>query len=283
MKKTGIFLLFILPAVLAFGQSKKELADEKAIEKLIHKEINSYLGKDWERFESCWLHEPYTRHFVTSKSAFNGRIGWEKMEKTISQGFDTEGPRGFTSEKADIDIQVFGDAAYATFLEHHISTSEENPWKIDAINNAFFVKRDGEWKFVCMNIVNTSSFNTAKRNRALIEEYLETISGNAKTREMFTRYIFADNQALINQNMMVEQAFPLYELIADEIIVGGNKVVVRGKFRGVQHGMYGSIAPTGNEVKFPVVMIYTIEKGKIAEHTVSYDNASMLRQLGVLE
>ncbi len=283
MKKTCLTLLCITCALLVFGQNDQEMADKKAIEKLIQAEITAFLEKDWDHFADCWLQESYTRHFVTSKNAFNGKIGWENMKTIISQSFNAEGPRGFTSEKTDIDIQVYGDAAYATFLEHHRSIDEENPWNIEAINNAFFIKRDGNWKFVCMNIVNTSSFEDARNNRALIEEYLEEISGNPKTRELFTRYMADGNESLIDLNLSVEQAFPMYELNADEILVDGNKVVVRGKFRGVQHGPYGSIAPTGNEVNLPVVLFYTIENGKISEYSVSYDNARMLRQLGVLE
>ena len=283
MKTLGISLLCIILTVSVFSQDKKELAEKKAIEKLIHKEVNAFLEKDWELFESCWLHEPYSRHFVTSKSAFNGRIGWESMKKLMSQGYKTEGSRGFTGEKTNIDIQVFGDAAYVTMHDNFWSTSEDDPWRILAINNAFFVKREDEWKFVCMNIVNSSSFKDSKNHRVLIEEFLETISGKEKTEELLTRYIAQENTALIEQNIMVEQAFPMYELTAEEILVDGNRVVVRGSFRGVQHGPYGSIAPTGNEVKMPVVLFYTLENGKITDYTVTYDNASMLRQLGVLD
>jgi predicted ester cyclase len=281
MKKTAVLLLIVLSTVMAFGQSNKPSADEKAIEKLIHKEIKAYVDKDWKTYESCWLHEPYTRHFVTSKSAFNGRIGWEKLGKTTSQSFKIEGPRGSDSKKTDIQIQVFGDAAYATFKEHHWSISEEDPWKIEAINNAFFVKRDGKWKFVCMNIVNTSSYETAKKNRALVEEFLETISGNIKTEDMLTRYISAESEEVIRQNLMVEEAFPLYELTADEIMVEGNRVVAKAKFSGLQQGLFGSIEPTGNKVDLEVVLLYTIDNGQITEYSVIYDNASMLRQLGV--
>ncbi len=285
MKRISIAFLCISFACLASGQDKKELAEKKAIEKLIRTEMGAFLDKDWELFESCWLQEPYTRHFVTSKNAFNGMIGWENMKTILSQSFHTEGPRGFSSEKTDIEIQVYGNAAYATYLERHVSTDEQNPWRIEAINNAFFIKqkRDGKWKFVCVNIVNTSSFEDARNNRALVEEFLETISGNPKTGEMFARFIAGDKPSLIDLNLSVEQAFPLYELTADEILVEGKRVVVRGRFHGIQHGPYGSIPPSGNEVTLPVVLLYTLENGKISDYTVVYDNASMLRQLGVLE
>jgi hypothetical protein len=280
MKKFITSLLIISLAIPAFPQGKKERAAKEEIEKLIKKEITAFLNKDWEEFQKCWLHEPYTRHFVTSKSAFNGRIGWENMQNLISKSFEIDGPRGFTTSKTDIDIQVFGEAAYATLREQYQSTNPDDPWVIEALNNAFFAKRDGEWKFVCMNIVNTSSFEDANRYREIIQDYLETISGRAKTREMFLRYISDKNESLIRQNIAVEQAFPMYELRANEILVDGNRVIVYGKFRGVQHGRYGDIAPTGNEVKLEVVLGYTLENGKITSHTVSYDNASMLEQLG---
>jgi predicted ester cyclase len=275
----GIILIFI--SSLSFAQSKKELAAKRDIEELIHREVGAFLEKDWEGFEACWLHEPYSRHFVTSKSAFNGKIGWDNMKDLISRSFEIEGSRGYTTEKTDIDIQVFGKAAYATFKEHYTSTSPDDPLDIEALNNAFFINQNGEWKFVCMNIVNTSSFIEANRNRDLVQEYLETISGHAKTRAMFAEYI--SDESLIRQNLAVEQAFPIYELSADEILVDGKRVVAIGNFRGIQHGTYGDIAPTGNEVKLPVVMMFTVQHGKISEYRVSYDNASMLRQLGAYD
>ena len=282
MKKFSFALLFLFLALPLFSQKGNPSTDEEAIRNLIQTEIRAFIDKDWKLFESCWLQEPYTRHFVTSRNAFNGRIGWENMKSIMSQSFETEGPRGFTSEKTDIDINVFGDAAYATFLEHHWSTQEENPWEIQAINNAFFVKRDGEWKFVCMNIVNTSSFETARENRALVEEFLETISGEQKTQEMFLRFFAEDKQDLLEQNLMVEQAFPLYELAPEEILQDGNRVVVRAEFTGIQHGTFGSIPPTGNQVQLPVVLFFTVDQGKISEYEVIYDRARMLRQLDAL-
>ena len=283
MKKLGISILLTFLTVLIFGQNKKEMADKEAIEKLIHKEVNAFLEKDWDSFESCWMQEPFARHFVTTKNTFNGMIGWENMKKLISQGFESEGPRGFSIEKTGIDIHVFEDAAYATFQEIYRPHSEDDPREIVALNNAFFMNDEGEWKFVCMNIVNTSSFDDARMNKALIEEYLEAISGQDKTWELLVKYIDKTRDSLIKQNIAVERAFPKYELTPDEILVDGNKVVVRGKFRGTQHGTFGNIAPTGNEVNLPVVLFYTLTNGKITEYEVSYDNASMMKQLGVMQ
>ncbi|MFC2098703.1 ester cyclase [Bacteroidota bacterium] len=283
MKKLRILILLSLVPVLMLGQNKKETADKEAIEKLIHKEVKAFLEKDWTTFESCWLQEPYSRHFVTTKNAFNGKFGWENMVKLISQGFDSEGPRGFSIEKTDIKIQVFEDAAYATFKEIRRPHSEDDPREIIALNNAFFMNDEGDWKFVCMNIVNTSSFEDARNNRALIEEYLEAISGQEKTWELLVNYIDKSREALIKQNIAVEQAFPKYELTPNEILVDGNRVVVQANFRGTQHGTYRNIAPTGNEVKFPVVLFFTLTNGKITENEVSYDNESMMKQLGVMQ
>jgi predicted ester cyclase len=282
MKRSLAILAVASLAVMVFGQSRQEQADMKSIEKLIQKEITAFLDKDWDKYQECWLHEPYTRHFVSSKSSFNGMIGWEHIQQIMSQGFSSEGPRGFTFEKTDLDIHVFGDAAYATIRERYGSTSGDDPWSIDALNNAFLVRHEGSWKFVCMNFVNTSSYDDAREHRALIQGFLETISGNAKTRQVFEKYIHKGNESLIRQNLAVEQAFPMYELIPEEIMVDGNRVMVRARFRGVQHGTYGTIPPSGKEVSLDVILLYTLANGKITEHTVTYDNESMLKQLGAL-
>lgn len=280
MKRSCLSILFIFLFILAFGQSKKEAAEIKAVEKLIQKEITAFLAKDWETFESCWLHEPFSRHFVTSKNAFNGKIGWENMKELIKQGFDAEGERGYSITKTEINIQVFGGAAYATFMENYSTNSDENPITMQGFNNAFFVKDDGKWKFVCMNIVNLSSFEVARKNRALVEEYHGEISGKSKTREMFEKYLDAGRDDLIKMNLAVENAFPEFELTPKEIIVEGSRVVVRADFKGVHKGQYGEVPASGNKVKLDMTIFYTVGNGKITEMTPYFDNGKLMEQMG---
>jgi predicted ester cyclase len=69
-----------------------------------------------------------------------------------------------------------------------------------------------------------------------------------------------------------------------EIIFGErDKVAVRAMFRGTQSGPMGPFPPSGREVAVPFLAILRIEKDKVAEIWVEWDNLSMLVQLGHLQ
>jgi len=216
-------------------------------------------------------------HFLTSKASFNGKIGWENMKKLMLQSFQEEGPRNYKGEKTDISIEVFSDAAYATFTEKYLIGLDAVPTIRTGINNAFFVKSDGEWKFVCMNIVNTSSFDDARKKRQLVQEYMEESSGKAKTVKMIKKYI--EDQDLIDHIVTYESAFPEYELIPSEILVDGIRVTVYATFRGVHNGFLEDIPATGKSVELPVLLIYTVENERKQSVPVFPHPVSLLRVL----
>lgn len=121
-----------------------------------------------------------------------------------------------------------------------------------------------------------------EQNKALIAEYFEAISGKEKPAEVQDEYISDRDQALKDHIAMFEAGFPLYELIADDMIAEGDKVVVRATFRGTHQGEFAGIPATGNEVEIPVFLIYRIENGRIAEHWMQADVMGLMQQLGAL-
>jgi len=122
----------------------------------------------------------------------------------------------------------------------------------------------------------------AEKNKAFIAEYFEAISGNEKPAELQDEYIGESDQALKDHIAMFEAGFPLYELIADDVIAEGDKVVVRATFRGTHQGEFAGIAATDIEVEIPLILIYRIEDGKIAEHWMQADVMGLMQQLGAL-
>lgn len=119
-------------------------------------------------------------------------------------------------------------------------------------------------------------------NKALIEEYFEAISGHEKPAALQDKYIAASDEALKEHIMMFEAGFPLYELIADDIIAQADKVVVRATFRGIQNGEFAGVAATGNEVEIPLIIIYRIKDHKIVEHWMVADAMGLMQQIGAL-
>jgi predicted ester cyclase len=119
-------------------------------------------------------------------------------------------------------------------------------------------------------------------NRALITAYFEAISGNEKPTSLQEEYIADSDQALKDHIDMFEAAFPLYELIAEDIIAEGDEVAIRATFRGAHEGEFAGIPATGNEVEIPVFLIYRIEDGLIVEHWMQADVMGLMQQLGAL-
>ena len=117
-------------------------------------------------------------------------------------------------------------------------------------------------------------------NKTLIRRYFEALSGKEKASAVVNRYV--TDEELKHHIAFYEAAFPNYELIADDLIAEGDKVVVRSTFRGTHKGDLMGIAPTGKQVTMPLILIYRIADNKIVEHWMQADALGMMQQLGVI-
>ena len=91
--------------------------------------------------------------------------------------------------------------------------------------------------------------------------------------------IIAD-ESLDEHIAFFESAFPGYQLAAKDMVAEGNKVVVDASFQGVHTGELMGMPPTGKSVDVPFIIIYHIANGKIVEHSMIADQASLMQQLG---
>jgi len=114
-------------------------------------------------------------------------------------------------------------------------------------------------------------------NKNLINDYLRTLSGRAKTQELVRRFV-AD-EALAKHIADVEAAFPNYEIITKDMLAEGDKVVVRGDFRGTHRGQFAGIEPTGKNVSAELIIIYAVRGGKIVDHWMQFDMLTLFEQL----
>ena len=75
-------------------------------------------------------------------------------------------------------------------------------------------------------------------------------------------------------------AFPDLEIEADEVIVAGNRAVVRWTYRGTHQSeeLYG-IQPAGTRVEVRGITVYRIEDGKVTEEIGVGDTAALRAQL----
>jgi predicted ester cyclase len=117
-------------------------------------------------------------------------------------------------------------------------------------------------------------------SREFIERYMAALSGSDKSPELVAQYVTV--QSLIRHIEDFEKSFPGYDLEAEEIVAEGDMVSLRAIFSGVHQDEFQGIPATGREVSLPVMLMYRIADGKIAQFWMSADSLSLLQQLGAV-
>jgi steroid delta-isomerase-like uncharacterized protein len=80
-----------------------------------------------------------------------------------------------------------------------------------------------------------------------------------------------------------KSAFPDMNAAVEDVIAEGDKVVTRITMRGTHQGETEEFGPaTGRQVEESGITIQRIEGGKIVEEWNSYDNLSLMQQLGLV-
>ena len=76
--------------------------------------------------------------------------------------------------------------------------------------------------------------------------------------------------------------FPDTHYTIDDMIVEGDKAVIRFTFAGTHKGEFGGIPPTNKKVKVWAIAIARIADGKFAEVWERYDTLSWMQELGLI-
>ena len=122
--------------------------------------------------------------------------------------------------------------------------------------------------------------DTLQKNKELVIDYLNAISGAKKTRTLLEKYV--SHNHLIEHIEFFDTVFPAYEIFADEITAEGNRVIVKARLKGRHEGELSGIPPTQKEVEVPFAIGYEIEANKIINHWMIFDQMMLMEQLGVM-
>jgi len=118
---------------------------------------------------------------------------------------------------------------------------------------------------------------SSSESKQLVGRYLQALSGQSKTPELVARFV--SDVALAEHIRQVEEAFPAYEVIAEELIAERDLVAVRATFHGVHRGLFAGIPATGREVSVPFMIIYRVSEDRIVDHWMQFDTSGLLSQL----
>jgi predicted ester cyclase len=77
----------------------------------------------------------------------------------------------------------------------------------------------------------------------------------------------------------LKAAFPDLQLIIEDILGAGDKVVVRFVVEGTHLGVVAGVAPTSRHVRFNNINIYRFEAGRVAETWQLADAQGLMAQI----
>jgi predicted ester cyclase len=77
-------------------------------------------------------------------------------------------------------------------------------------------------------------------------------------------------------------AFPDFHFRIEDVIVQGNKVVMRIPFTGTHQGRFWGLEPTGRKIDVTETLIFRVENGLITEMWEDFDEYGMRLQLGLI-
>lgn len=81
----------------------------------------------------------------------------------------------------------------------------------------------------------------------------------------------------------LKNAFPDLEVETTVLLGEGNLVAGHFAARGTHRGLYQGVPPTGRTWRAGCTAVFRIENGRIADAWVTWDQLSLLEQLGAVE
>ncbi len=82
--------------------------------------------------------------------------------------------------------------------------------------------------------------------------------------------------------MMFYGAFPDLNATVEDLIAEDDRVVARISFHGTQKGDLMGVPASGNTVDFPVIEIYRVANGRVAEGWALLDVMGLMQQIGAI-
>jgi steroid delta-isomerase-like uncharacterized protein len=81
---------------------------------------------------------------------------------------------------------------------------------------------------------------------------------------------------------MYRTAFPDCELVIEELLADGDRVIIRFTARGTHGGVLAGIQATGRRVTVPSILICQVSNGKVIESWQTFDQLAMFQAIGTI-
>ena len=136
---------------------------------------------------------------------------------------------------------------------------------------------------------------TTEQNKAIIQRFFEAWNGRRPeefdelvTRDVVRRCEATPGVDVLNLDQLKAflrldtEVFPDSVQTIKHLVAEGNLVALWVTYEGTQRGQMGPFPPSGARAQFDFGGVFRMESGKIAEWWVTWDNMTVLRQLGHL-
>lgn len=134
-----------------------------------------------------------------------------------------------------------------------------------------------------MLAIDATGTTQADRNREAVLAYIgghraETLRHDAVFTNLSTGDQWVGPEAIGGMLHWFYQVAFEAEVVEPRLIAGDDAVVLVGTFSGKHIGEFAGLAPTGRDVRVPLVVIYDMVDGSIAAGRFLFDTASFLAQ-----
>ncbi len=119
----------------------------------------------------------------------------------------------------------------------------------------------------------------SEENKAVARRYLDEMWNKKDESIRDEIAAFGDRRA---SGIALRAAFPDLEMVIDDQITEGDKVLTRYTIHGTHTVEYEGVPPTNKQATWTGMFLYRIQGGKIVERWGNWDKAGVLRQIGAI-
>ena len=161
--------------IVAFTSCEKAVDFEKekaAIIKVMNKETQSYIDRDFEAMFSTHVHDSLNMRLSAGADNYVFLEGWDAHRKHLI-GDETEDDLGpdlhISVERENYRMKIYPNSAFVVCDQKWISSYEEDTTVIKSIQVRFLEKIDKEWKISFVSFIGTSGYDNVEETEELID------------------------------------------------------------------------------------------------------------------
>lgn len=146
-----------------------EESDRRELVELIHRNRIAIWTKDYDTWDDCFVHAPYTARFgYWDQGGIFFRMGWDDIAARARIGGPPySAPHAFDTRVENLNLRIIGDMAWATFDQIYPGSYPTNNYAGSGLVREMrvFERHGGKWKIALLGFLDT---NTGRTNTVMV-------------------------------------------------------------------------------------------------------------------